>query len=192
MSLIKYPHTIDLSHELTQGFAARFIRYKARRLIGRAGIRPCDQEDLEQDLRLHLVQRFPKYDPNVAHWNAFVVTVISRYVLTLLVQRRRGKRHHDLSVLSLDEMALDAAAAGDADRWHERCSAPSAVCDGTSQQDLAIDVRDVISRLPRRSRELCRRLMNESPTEVARQMRVPRTTLRGRIVALREEFTTDD
>ena len=63
MSRIQHPSTIDLSSELSHGFAASFIRYKATRLVGRAGIRPCDQEDVEQELRLHLVQRFPKFDP---------------------------------------------------------------------------------------------------------------------------------
>ncbi len=194
MTVIQHPLLIDLSHELTQGFAARFIRYKASRLVGRAGIRPCDQEDLEQELRLHLVQRFPKFDPKVAHWNAFVTTVIGRHVLTLLVQRRRMKRRYDLSVASLDEMT-DNAVGTDGDSnfaGAEHYAVRHTTSDETAHRDLTIDVRDALARLPRHSRELCRRLMVDSPAEVARQMHVPRTTLCGRILSLRKEFTTDE
>jgi RNA polymerase sigma factor (sigma-70 family) len=191
MSLIEYPRTIDLSCELSHGFAARFIRYKASRLVGRAGFRAADREDLEQDLRLHLVQRFPKFNPQLAHWNAFVVTVVSRHVLTLVAQRRRCKRRLDLATVSLDEMM--AGASEDTEELPVgKCELPSTLRDSAADHDVAIDVHDVVARLPHRSRELCRRLMQESPAEVARKMRVPRTTLRGRILSLRERFTTRD
>jgi RNA polymerase sigma-70 factor, ECF subfamily len=191
MPLIKYPRTIDLAQELTDGFAARFIRYKAGRLVGRAGFPPCDREDLEQDLRLHLVKRFPQFDPTRAHWNAFVVMVISRHVLTLVAQRRRGKRHHDLTVLSLDQLSADVSDFTE-EPTAGRCAPRSALRDDTADRDTVLDVRHVMARLPPRQRELCRRLMKESPAEVARQMRVPRTTLSGRILSLRKEFTTQE
>lgn len=192
MSAINYPPVIDLSQELTQGFAARFIRYKASRLVGHAGIRPCDQEDLEQDLRLHLVRRFPKFNPKVGHWNAFVVTVVSRHILTLLVQRCRGKRRHELAMISLEEIAGAVPESGDDDTVAKPRSEQCMAVEDTSQRDLAIDVRETVARLPPASRELCRQLMQESPAEVARSLGVPRTTLCGRILSLRKEFTARD
>ena len=139
--LLKYPDEVDLSYELSKGFAARFIGYKAGRLIGRAGFKPSDREDLEQDLKLHLVRRFDKFDPHVGHWNAFVVTVVSRYVLTLIVQRRRSKRRQDLSLASLDECPCDGTDdEGDFEPVVSGAAAVSAL-DVTAQHDLALDVQ---------------------------------------------------
>ena len=193
MSQIQHPSAVDLSSELTHGFAARFIRYKAARLVGRAGIRPCDQEDFEQDLRLHLVQRFDKFDPKVAHWNAFVVTVVSHHVLTLLLRRRRSKRGHDLAHISLHDMADgESGLRGESKIPAAEGYANQACdCDETARRDLAIDVRDILARLPARRRKLCQRLMCDSPSEVARQLQMPRTTLRGHILSLRQHFTTE-
>lgn len=186
---LNHPSTVDLSQELTEGFAARFIRYKAGCLARRLGLGPADWEDLEQDLKLHLVKRSSKFDPEVAHWNVFVVTVISRYILTFLMKRRCARLRDGRSCVSLDELVEDGGEVPDDPEagMVNGCAAPCAV-DTTAQRDLAIDVQESLARLPRRRRELCQRLMRDSLSEVARQMRIPRTTLYGRILALRQDL----
>lgn len=183
---------IDLSFELSNGYAARFIRYKVMRLVGRAGIRPSDCEDLEQEIKLHLIKRFEKFDPRLAHWNTFVVAVVSRYILTLIVKRRRSHRREAMEFLSLDglvnddEEKLDHPGVDGANGHTAHLA-----LDTTEQLDVAIDVHETIDRLPHRSRELCERLMNDSTSEGARQLHLPRTTLCGRISALRQQFEPD-
>jgi RNA polymerase sigma-70 factor (ECF subfamily) len=62
--------------------------------------------------------------------------------------------------------------------------------DSTTQLDLVMDVRHILSGLPEPTRHLCERLMTDSLAEVARQLRIPRTTLRGHILLLRNVFVT--
>jgi DNA-directed RNA polymerase specialized sigma24 family protein len=190
MSLPTNSPVIDLSHELTRGFAARFIRYKVSRLIGMAGTKLDDWDDLEQDIKLHLVQRFSKFDPQVSHWNAFVVTVITRYILTLIMNRRRHKRWPDSGVMSLDALLGEYEDGLDDP---ESCGVTmqgdvGVACDRTAEHDLSLDVQEVLGRLPRHRQELCQRLMCDSPAEVARQMHMPRTTLLRHISWLRPYF----
>ncbi len=178
------PAALDLSQELTRGFAARFIRYKTAQLISRPGFSPTDREDLEQELKLHLLQRCVRFDPQVAHWNAFVVTVLSRHLLTLVLKRRRGK-----PLRSLEEFTDDAEAVGDGgESAGLNGHATLCIADNTAQLDLVLDVQTVLARMPHDSRVLCRRLMSASPAAVARQLGVPRTTLYRRIIGLRKQF----
>jgi hypothetical protein len=60
--------------------------------------------------------------------------------------------------------------------------------DPTSQHDLVLDVQNILNRLPESSQQLCKQLMHDSPTEVARQIQIPRTTLHGHISMLRKNF----
>ena len=181
--------TVDLAHELTEGFAARFIRYKVARLVDRTTIRSSDADDMEQELKLHLVRRFSQFDPALSRWNSFVVTVVERYILTFLVMRRRRR---NLRFAPLEEFVDADSEPSDVDRTvaiGKRHSTSNAH-DPRRQLDLALDVRHVLSCLPERTRRLCERLMIDSLAEVARQLQMPRTTLHGHILLLRNGFTT--
>lgn len=180
---------VDLSYELTEGFAARFIRYKVGRLVMRATIRRSDRDDLEQDIKLHLVRRFAQFDPALAHWNTFVVTVVERYILTFLVMRRRRRQLRFASLEAFARADLESDDEGRAMALGEQES-DCGSHDPMLQLDLVLDVQHILARLPERVQHLCRRLMSNSLAEVARQMQVPRTTLRGHILLLRNGFTT--
>ena len=54
--------------------------------------------------------------------------------------------------------------------------------------DVALDTAAVLATLPRPARELCERLKKDTVAEVARQMGVPRSTLRDDIARLRDHF----
>jgi RNA polymerase sigma factor (sigma-70 family) len=158
------PAVLDPRQLLASGYTTRAIRHKARQLVGRRGFNISEQEDIEQELRLHLLRRFSKFDPRIAHWKVFVRTVIERRAATLVRQRCLQGR-----LLCLDN-----------------AQAASSECN----IDLAIDTSSLMAQLPRRSRELCKRLMGASVAEVARQMNIPRSTLRDEITRLREHFYT--
>jgi DNA-directed RNA polymerase specialized sigma24 family protein len=180
---------IDLSYELTGGFAARFIHYKVGRLVARGTILRSDRDDLEQDIKLHLVRRFAHFDPALAHWNTFVVTVVERYILTFLVMRRRRRQ---LRLASLEQLTRADIESSDDGRTMA-LGEPESDCefhDPTSQLDVVLDVQHILARLPEQAQQLCERLMSDSLAEVARQMQVPRTTLYSRILVLRNGFAT--
>jgi RNA polymerase sigma-70 factor, ECF subfamily len=183
------PENIDLPYELTNGFAARFIWYKVTCLVSRASINRSDRDDLEQELKLHLVRRFGKFDPTIASWNSFVIAVVERYILTFLVMRRRRRQMRFSSLEALIRTDVDSNNDNRtmvvSKEWLGRdCDDPIMQC------DLAIDVQHIIAHLPEQARHLCERLMSDSPAEVARQMQIPRTTLCSRILMLRNGFTT--
>jgi RNA polymerase sigma-70 factor, ECF subfamily len=152
----------DLPHLVTCGFAARAIRYKARQLAGRHGFSRSEREDIEQELRLDLLRRLAKFNPDIAPWNAFVRTLVDRHAATLIAQRRRRIRATDDTESLIESRHVSL--------------------------DTVLDTKTVLAQLPRRARALCERLKQHTVAEVARQLRVPRSTLRGDIARVREQF----
>jgi RNA polymerase sigma-70 factor, ECF subfamily len=155
---------VNLEQWVTSGFAARAIRQKAKQLAGRSGFSLSEQEDIEQELRLHLLRRLSKFDPHVAPWNVFVRTLVERHTATLVAQRRTRIRATD--------------------------NVQPCVASQEASLDIVLDTETVLAELPCRARELCERLKNDTVAEVARQMGVPRSTLRDDIARLRKHFQT--
>lgn len=81
---------IDLEHELTKGFAARYIRAKARRLVGHASLKTHDCEDIQQELTLAVWRAAPSFDPQAGDWKSFVSTIVERLAARYLIERRRA------------------------------------------------------------------------------------------------------
>ena len=154
----------SLKHLVASGFAARAICQKARQLAGRNGFSLSEREDIEQELRLHLLRRLAKFDPDIAHWNVFVRTVLERRSASLVAQRQTRIRASS---------AVDLCARPDDRRI-----------------DMVIDTEAILAKLPRKTRELCERLKKDSVSEVARQVGLARTTLRDQVERLRKHFVS--
>ena len=60
------------------GFARAIIRRKARFIARCDGFTEKDLQDIEQELRLFLVQSLDQYDPGQGHINVFITTVVER------------------------------------------------------------------------------------------------------------------
>lgn len=184
---------IDLEQELETGFAGRYIRKKARQLVGKAGFTRSDQLDIEQDLSLALYERFPRFDPTIAPWHAFVATVISRFAASLLAARHAQKRHSGCIAAS-----LNAHSVGDDGHWSDLSqiveSRHVSAVTGHHTRDqfelslLRTELAAVTKRLPFDLKHLCFRLQHESVTEVSRRIRCSRTALYRRIGQLRQIF----
>ncbi len=154
--------TTDLRNLVTSGFADRAICQKARQLAGRNGFSVSERQDIEQELRLHLLRRLAKFDPDIAHWNVFVRTVLERRAASLVARRQASIRASS---------AVDSFIEFD-DR----------------RVDMVIDTEAILAKLPSKTRDLCERLKKDSVSEVARQLFLARTTLRDRVERLREHF----
>lgn len=148
--------------------AADAIRRKARQLVGKAGLKPQDVPDLEQELALDLLTRASAYnrrrqpDPD-----AFVRMVVCRAAAKLLRDRRAAKR--------------DPARVGSLDR-HE-VAAPEAG-DGS----LVWDVAEARAGLPAELAVIARHLGDEPLAAVAARIGIPRTTLYSRLETIRQHF----
>lgn len=174
-------------------FTSRFIRAKVRQLIGRAGIRECEREDLIQDFVLDLIQRSESFDPSTATWQAFVVVVCENKCAAVLAHRKAAMRSRDREAGSLNHTGGKRADIGStlADSQQEirtgQRRRPHA-----EASELVQDVANVLDQLPPLLRDLCERLKHGSISEVARELKTSPKTLYRRIAQLRQRFERAD
>lgn len=192
------PHdNVDLNEQLTRGFAAKMIRQKAKQLVGHFGLTKSDREDLEQELKLALLERFDRFDPETANWEAFTTMIVDHRIASIIDERWAGKREFRHNVVSLATQVPDAdgeqveLAQQIGDTHQERVTGVAAP-DPTEAVELAHDLDVVCAKLPPDLRELAERLKYESVAQIARDMGISRRTLRDRIAKLREYFAADD
>ncbi|MBI1900551.1 MAG: sigma-70 family RNA polymerase sigma factor [Planctomycetia bacterium] len=181
----------DDNRDKIDRFARGIIRRKVKQLVGRAGFKQQDREDLEQELILRLLQALPSFNPKKAHRNAFVTTVIERAVASILRDKQAEKRDHrrvsSLFVLidtpcGPTELASTISQA-EYDARRGRC--PRSL---EEMAQLIRDVADLMARLPPDLRDLAEPLMTQSKSEIARELDTPRTTLNEWVRRIRRRF----
>lgn len=184
---------IDPSILAQDAFARGIIRRKVKQLIGgRHGFARQDQEDLEQELLVRLLQSLPRFNPDVAHRNKFVTTVVERYVANILRNKKAEKRDHqritslNVMIEITDEGPTELAQTIgdrelDARLGRERRS-------GQELHELALDLADVMATLPDAWRTLLELRKSRTMPEIAEEMGVPRTTLNDWMRRIRQRF----
>ena len=140
---------------------AAIVRRKACRLVGRAGLRPQDREDIEQQLVLHILEQLEQFDPARGTWPAFVQRLVERFGKNLIRSLRAQKRTSGL-LAPLPE-------AGPAD-------AP--VPEG-------LDLTEALARLPEDLRAVAELLVTRTVAGAARALGVSRSTVHARVRELR-------
>lgn len=158
----------------TLKFAKTLVRIKARqlgRVIPDAAVN--SQQDLEQELLLEVVIRWPGFDPNRGNAEAFVESVVRAKLCKMLRDAKRAKRMSG-PIVSID--GNDAVDPEDESR---------VLC-------IRLDVETVIGKLNAGNRRVCDQLLRESVSEAARQLRTPRSTLEYAVNSLRERFEKAD
>ncbi len=181
---------------LTSPYTTGFIRKKVRQLIGRAGFTRSDVESLKQELYLKLLKHFPAFDPEQSHPNAFITTILERFIANLLRDRRAEKRDHRL-ICSLNvtigcedgRQVEISETVTDREDNARRCRTSRSPQD---EAELRMDVAELLGKLADESRNVCQRLMaGDSVSQIARDIGIPRTTLQDRIRKLRDRFEED-
>jgi RNA polymerase sigma-70 factor (ECF subfamily) len=173
-------------------FTRGIIRRKIKQIIGRVGFSKQDREDLEQDLLIRVLQSLPQFDPDVAHRNKFITTVVERYVANILRNKRADKRVHwgvtSLSVLieiseeGTTELAQTIGERELDNRILRKRRSPEELA------QLELDMKDVIATLPDSWQTLLELRKTRTMQEVAEEMDVPRSTLNHWIHRIRERF----
>lgn len=181
--------------ELTR-FDQGIIRRKVSQLIGRYGLTYQDRESLTQELTTKLLHSLASFDESKAHRNVFVTTVVERDVAKIVRHQRAEKRDYR-RISSLNAMVpfgsegyveLGATIGTDAYDARRRQDTRSP----EEHAELVQDVADLLSSLPAELRELSERLKEKSLAQIARDMDVPRSTLRARLAELRARFESAD
>ncbi|MGD9126463.1 MAG: sigma factor [Planctomycetia bacterium] len=179
-------------------YAMTFIQHKAKQLVGKCGIREHDREDIEQELYLDLWQRLDKFDGDKATYNTFVQRVVENKISDLLRERcsdksRLERLHLSFSrVVQLDEANGCTITLGNT-IYNEQANR-NRIRTCQEEQDHAIDVRLIISRLPDYLQKSCELLLEGHTTaEVARMMGMKRVCFYEQVIEpLREIFREAD
>jgi hypothetical protein len=89
-------------------FPEPLIRQAANSIIGRYRLTRSDLPDIEQYIRLRIVQGWVRYDPKIAQANTFADRLVWAALATFIRDHTRGKRDHAHEVLRLDtKLALE-------------------------------------------------------------------------------------
>jgi DNA-directed RNA polymerase specialized sigma24 family protein len=175
-----------------EAVVARIIGAKARRLIGRRGLRYGDYKDLVQELTLEWLRYRPSFDPARAQLCTYATRVVENRIAHLMRHRAAAKRGADRPVASLSRLVKDPA-----DGWVQEGSRISednlpggaGSADREDQRDLRVDVAAMVASLPVHLRDLCQHLQTMTITDYALWRGIPRSTLYATIAELRQQFT---
>jgi RNA polymerase sigma-70 factor (ECF subfamily) len=173
--------------------AVKLIRHKARQLVGRAGLVAADRDDLEQDMVMDLLRRLPRFDPAKAKRETFIARIVEHRVATIIETQKAGLRDYRCNAGSLDERRADeGGGTGDMppvlDQDSYRRETLEAARQDEDLRDLRRDMAMVVEDLPSDLRELCRRLLTSTVSEVSRETGVPRGTIYESVQKLRSRF----
>jgi len=171
------------------GYATRFIRKIAARMVGQTGLLEADIPDLEQGLWLELLSRIPRYNPDRGGPRAFITLVVRNKRASILKARLAAKRGGGCPCLSLNkEIEGDD---GETAEMQEGISEDDylrrtrgAVRSAEDRRDLALDLRRLIESLQPRDRVVCLLLIDRDVRNVARVVGMPRSTLRDLVKRL--------
>jgi RNA polymerase sigma factor (sigma-70 family) len=176
-------------------FALKVIRSQVRKLIQS---HPCfqgyDFEDLEQELVLDFILRWPKFDPNKGSKHTHIWMLVRKKILNLITEAealQRGGRSRPESANVpiffgsdsegseelIDTISSEDGLWGDAYLGWNHLNAT-----------LRDDLNRAIAQLPPDLADICERLKTQNVSEVARETGIKRENINYAIRRLRKLF----
>lgn len=155
-------------------FARTILYAEIRQLRLRGAIRPSDEDDIAGSVMVHLVEAWPSFDPTRGPAEAFIQQVVSTRLVSVLRERNARKRRWPVqhTGTGADE---PAAPAWSDDRWSRLI-------------DLRMDLDAAMRRLSPKQRAICDQLLRDLLTHAAKEMGIPRRTLRDNVAKIRRVF----
>lgn len=155
-------------------FATKVIATEVWTLRVRGVIRRSDEEDIASTLMLQLIEAWMSFDPDRAPAEAFVNTIVSTRLVSILRKRNAQKRRARVeSIDASDDRIVDRTWSGDG--WRR-------------QIDMRVDLETALSKLTPKQREICDHLLRDTISPAARELGIPRSTLRDAVAKIREVF----
>ena len=190
-------HDAHLASPPVPPSAMTFIPRKAQQLVGKYGIRPYDRADIEQEIYLDLLERLDKFDSEKATLNTFVQRVVENKIADLIRERGSNKVMADRATLSLftqigedpdTEQAVTQADCITNEQYDEFVR--NRLLSRTEEQDMAMDLQEVLSKLPEYLRHPCELLMEgRTIAETAREVNMKQASFYEQVLEpLREVF----
>ena len=96
------------SHDIvSHPFAATFIRIKARQLCRRSDFSRSDFDDLQQEMRLYLLEKAHLFDPERGNIESFITKILKTWVGMRLRYQDRQKRRDSHKTASLERTTVE-------------------------------------------------------------------------------------
>lgn len=168
----------SILHETGVDYATWYIGTKAEQLAGHYGFAPDEDEDIRQELLLHLIQQWPAFDPAVAKATTFIQNVIDNKVCELIRDQERKKRDY-----RLDRPLSRAAEYGKLDGVRGQPEKSD-----YELFELQEDCEQILTSLPDHLQKIAELLKEMSPTAAARSLGIPESSFWNRLAELRECF----
>jgi hypothetical protein len=143
-------------------YARWLIKHKVRRLVDRHGFRRDDEQDLHQELAMHVVAGMRRHDPARASTRTFADRIITTKIASI-IQHATAQKRDRRRVQAIDEVSEPS-----------RPTHQAAV-------DARLDVIQAVASLPDDLRSVATLLMEHgSEAAVIRAGRMTREMVRGR------------
>jgi DNA-directed RNA polymerase specialized sigma24 family protein len=165
--------TLDQALPVVQDLAKR----KANAFVRRCGFPIDDREDVQSQLLLSIVSRWPKFDSERASVRTFASRLIDKELVSILRYRLASRRRDSFSnaIEEFDDDNGDYASG----------SHPSPI----QRTDFWLDVERALASCPPVLLETAIALCWDSPSELSRTCGPSRTAVYGRIRRLRQAFS---
>ena len=176
-------------------YAAELIRCKACQLVGKAGLTAHDVDDLIQELTAELLEYLPKFDPIRATLRTYVSRVVGRKGYRIIrdriaEMRNPARESHSLNQVNTEETPETGAHAVTQEEHDRRIGRRNRSVE--EQALLALDVASILAKFPDRFRALCEALKDNSITEAAQRLGIPRGTVYEHVKKIRDVFERAD
>jgi RNA polymerase sigma-70 factor (ECF subfamily) len=171
-------------------YAVNLIHYKVKQMIGVLGFTFNEREDLEQELTVHLLRNWPRFDSGRGATKTFINCVLDNRIRQMIDKRKSSKAGFGTRTVSLDIVVADRGGglvrlvdSIDHDEYMQNLGRlRRSVFD---ECDLRLDVERVMGMLAPELRELCNRLRTQTLSEISEEVGVPRHCLYTSIRKLR-------
>jgi DNA-directed RNA polymerase specialized sigma24 family protein len=181
--------------EIVTEYARTLIRVKAKQLVRRPDFSRSDQDDVEQDLVLHLLSQAEHFDPARGSLNTFISRVVDSAVAMLVRGRGRIKRGpvSGVKIQSL-ELKVEQADGPPAPLWKtisiadlERRAGGASLSDA-ELYELVEGVASVIALMSPELRDVCRSLLERNRTETECELGLSRRGYETAMEQIRQHF----
>ena len=156
------------------------INFKALRLSRTSCFTLSDRDDIEQELRLHLLQQTPRFNPAITSWRKYVSFILDKKCTDLRRRRTAAKRCPNREESSLNDDVLD----DDGQCVQRSETTPEASRDAVHDLDRATDVASYLESLPNIQRQICQLRGEHSKSSIARELGISRPEVNRHLDAI--------
>lgn len=183
-------------NEIYNEYARTIIRIKARQLVRRPGFTASDQEDIEQDLALHLLKQANRFDSDRSSINTFISQVVNSGAAMMVRKQKRIKRNggEGIEIKSLDSTMIQfegqptplGASISSADNYRRLGRFPLSEAE---QFDVAHDIASAFADLPGELQSVCHSLSQRNHQQTRKHLDMSRRAFEAALLQIREHFS---